>query len=71
MTLKPALEIKSPIFCLRSSSFTLSSLISSLMELERILPFFENKTILVTGATGFLAKGSLSLSVKMHILMFV
>ncbi|KAK4607731.1 hypothetical protein RGQ29_001521 [Quercus rubra] len=26
------------------------------MELERILPFFENKTILVTGATGFLAK---------------
>ena len=30
------------------------------MELEGILQFFENKTILVTGATGFLAKGSLS-----------
>ena len=32
--------------------------------MEGILQFFENKTILVIGATGFLAKGSLSLHSK-------
>ena len=35
------------------------------MEFEGILRFFENKTILIIGATGFLAKGSLSLSLPM------
>lgn len=43
------------------------------MEFEGILRFFENKTILIIGATGFLAKGSLSFTraPEMHLFMFV
>jgi hypothetical protein len=43
--------------------FLFLSLISSLiMELESMPKFLENKTILVTGATGFLAKGPYTLN---------
>ena len=66
-TLKSTLELNHPLLARdhRHSHNPLSpslhlSIISSSMELESVLQFFENKTILVTGATGFLAKGSLS-----------
>jgi hypothetical protein len=54
-------------------SSTLSLFLSSvlIMELESMTKFLEKKTILVTGATGFLAKGTYTLSFSVWDLVYM